>query len=78
MAALPVPDEKVVDTNGAGDVFHGAYIYSYLSDPGADWETRFRFARAASAHAVQHLGNEAKLPSLADVKAAERSFPAAD
>jgi len=78
MAALPVPDEKVVDTNGAGDVFHGAYIYSYLSDPGADWETRFRFARAASAHAVQHLGNEAKLPSLADVKTAERSFPAAD
>jgi sugar/nucleoside kinase (ribokinase family) len=78
MAALPVPEEKVVDTNGAGDVFHGAYIYHYLAQPQADWEARFRFARAASAHAVQHLGNEAKLPTLADVKTAERSFPARD
>jgi sugar/nucleoside kinase (ribokinase family) len=78
MSALPVPEDKVVDTNGAGDVFHGAYIYSYLAHPNAGWEERFHFARAASAHAVQHLGNEAKLPSLADVGASERDFPAAD
>jgi sugar/nucleoside kinase (ribokinase family) len=78
MAALPVPEEKVVDTNGAGDVFHGAYIYHFLANPNADWESRFRFARAASAHAVQFLGNEAKLPGLNDVRAAERNFPARD
>src|SRR5436309_5882352 len=32
MPALDVPDEKVIDTNGAGDIFHGAYLYSYLID----------------------------------------------
>ena len=75
MAALPVPETKIVDTNGAGDVFHGAYVYAYLSRPEASWEERFHFARGASAHAVQRLGNEAKLPSIADVRAAERNFP---
>ena len=38
-----------IDTNGAGDIFHGAYVYSYLIDPDAEWEQHFRFARAASA-----------------------------
>jgi sugar/nucleoside kinase (ribokinase family) len=33
----------------------------------------FRFARAASAHKVQHLGNEAGLPTLAEITALERS-----
>ena len=34
MPALNIPDDKVIDTNGAGDIFHGAYMYSYLVDPG--------------------------------------------
>jgi len=65
--ALPVPPEKVIDTSGAGDVFHGAYVTSYLERPGAAWREHFEFARAASAFKVQHLGNEAGLPSHADV-----------
>ncbi|SDU13088.1 sugar kinase [Stappia sp. ES.058] len=65
--ALNVPASKIVDTNGAGDVFHGAYIYSYLSAPQAPWSDHFRFARGASAHAIQHLGNEASLPTLENV-----------
>ena len=54
-----------IDTNGAGDIFHGAYVYS-LSDATriAAGSEHFRFARAASAHAIQHLGNEASLPTL--------------
>ena len=32
-SALPVPADRVIDTSGAGDVFHGAYVYSYLTDP---------------------------------------------
>jgi sugar/nucleoside kinase (ribokinase family) len=67
--ALAVPKEKVIDTNGAGDVFHGAYMYSHLARPDAGWDAHFRFARAASAHKIQHLGNEAGLPKLSDVEA---------
>jgi sugar/nucleoside kinase (ribokinase family) len=69
MPALEVPRDKVVDTNGAGDIFHGAYCYAYLANPEGAWEEHFRFARAASAHSIQHLGNEASLPSLADIRA---------
>lgn len=72
--ALHVPDERVIDTNGAGDLFHGAYVYSYLKNPRSSWETHFRFARAASAYGVQHLGNEARLPLPGDVIAAARAY----
>ena len=75
LAALTVPQEKVIDTSGAGDVFHGAYCATYLEKPEAPWREHFDFARAASAHKVQHLGNEAGLPSRADVEAARAAFP---
>jgi sugar/nucleoside kinase (ribokinase family) len=74
MPALNVPPERVVDTNGAGDIFHGAYVYSALADPEASWESHFKFARAASAYAVQHLGNEASLPTLANVNETQARF----
>ena len=74
MPALSVPARDIVDTNGAGDVFHGAYVYSYLAQPELEWEAHFRFARAASAHAIRYLGNEARLPTPADVEAAERRY----
>lgn len=77
LPALPVPPNRIVDTSGAGDVFHGAYVYSYLSNPGATWEDHFRFARSASAHKVQHLGNEAGLPTLAQIAAVSREFKVA-
>jgi sugar/nucleoside kinase (ribokinase family) len=72
--ALTVPRSRILDTSGAGDVFHGAYIYSYLADPAKRWEEHFGFAQAASAHKIQHLGNEAGLPTLADVGAVRREF----
>lgn len=74
LPALAVPPSAVIDTNGAGDIFHGAYVYAYLANPDGRWADHFRFARGASAHAVQHLGNEAKLPSLEDIKAAQAKF----
>jgi sugar/nucleoside kinase (ribokinase family) len=67
LPALDVPSSLVIDTSGAGDVFHGAYVASYLDDPQARWSEHFRFARAASAFKVQHLGNEAGLPLREDV-----------
>ena len=42
MPAYPIPPERVIDTNGAGDVFHGAYIYSYLANPEQRLEGSFR------------------------------------
>jgi sugar/nucleoside kinase (ribokinase family) len=69
LSALSVAPHRVIDTSGAGDVFHGAYVYSYLGRPGVTWDEHFRFARAAAAHKIQHLGNEAGLPTLADVDA---------
>ena len=74
LPALAVPKDEVIDTNGAGDIFHGAYVYSHLAAPERPWEAHFRFARAASAHSVRYLGIEHSLPSLADIAAAEREF----
>jgi sugar/nucleoside kinase (ribokinase family) len=59
-----------------GDVFHGAYVHSYLTNPAMDWEEHFRFARAAAAYKIQHLGNEAGLPTLAQITAIKREFDA--
>ncbi len=74
LAALDVPSERVIDTNGAGDIFHGAYVYSALARPEAPWSEHFAFARAASAHAIQRLGNEASLPLLRDVEEVRASL----
>jgi sugar/nucleoside kinase (ribokinase family) len=74
LPALNVPKALVVDTNGAGDIFHGAYMYSYLSRPLSRWEEHFRYARGASTHAIQYLGNEAKLPTRADIESIETRF----
>jgi sugar/nucleoside kinase (ribokinase family) len=74
MPALPVPTDRVVDTNGAGDIFHGAYVYSAMARPEASWDEHFRFARAASAHSVQFLGIEASLPTLADIARVRAAF----
>jgi sugar/nucleoside kinase (ribokinase family) len=74
MPALAVPENRIIDTNGAGDIFHGAYIYSYLTNPFGSWNDHFRLARAAAAHAIQHLGNEASLPTLADINATHAMF----
>jgi sugar/nucleoside kinase (ribokinase family) len=75
---LSVPSSAIIDTNGAGDVFHGAYMYSYLARPALPWESHFEFARAASTHKIQKLGNEAGLPSMTDITTVMQSFrPAA-
>ena len=74
LPALAVPSDRVIDTGGAGDVFHGAYIYSHLTHPTASWEDHFGFAHAAAAYKIQHLGNEAGLPTLAEIAAVMREL----
>jgi sugar/nucleoside kinase (ribokinase family) len=74
MPALAVPPAAVIDTNGAGDIFHGAYVYSAMAQPDLPWRQHFLFARAASAYAIQHLGNEASLPTLQDIAETQQRF----
>jgi hypothetical protein len=58
---------EVIDSAGAGNVFRGAHIALYLSRQQVSWRGHFEFARAAAAFRIQHLGNEAELPTQADI-----------
>jgi len=57
---------KTVDTTGAGDVFHGGFIYGLLQN----WELGeiLRFANAASALKCQDLGGRKGIPTLEEVQ----------
>jgi sugar/nucleoside kinase (ribokinase family) len=77
LAALPVPPEEIIDTSGAGDVFHGTYIAAYLEQPDAPFREHFERARAAAAYKVRHLGNEAGLPTRAAIEELMKSAKAA-
>jgi len=74
LPALAVLAARVRDTSGAGDVFHGAYVYSYLDNPFKGWEQHFRFGQHAATYKIQHLGNEAGLPTLDAIDEVAREF----
>jgi len=65
--AEPAFDVPVVDTTGAGDVFHGAFIYGLLQG----WDARecARWANAVSAIKVTRLGGRAGIPDAKTVRA---------
>ncbi len=66
--AFKVP---VVDTTGAGDVFHGAFIYGLLQS----WQLEdvIRFSHAVAAMKCMHIGARRGIPSLAEVREFLRS-----
>jgi sulfofructose kinase len=57
----------VVDTTGAGDVYHGAFAFAVAR--GMALPKAMRFASATAALSCQALGGRAGLPSLAQVEA---------
>jgi len=57
---------EVRDTTGAGDVFHGAFIYGILSR--WDLGTTTRFAHAAAAMKCRRLGARTGIPRLDEVR----------
>ncbi len=57
---------KVVDTTGAGDVFHGAFAYRYLN--GGDWPACLRFAAAVAALKCTEFGGRSGIPTLAETE----------
>jgi len=54
------------DTTGAGDVFHGAFIYGLLKD--WDIERILEFANAAAALKCKELGGRKGIPNLNQIK----------
>jgi len=53
------------DTTGAGDAFHGGFLYGFLT--GADLETSLQFANAVAALKCSALGARTALPSKAEL-----------
>ena len=63
--ALPV--EPVVDTTGAGDVFHGAFAYGIAL--GYDLARNLKFASAVAALKCRVLGGRAGIPTMEETDA---------
>jgi sulfofructose kinase len=62
LTMIPVFKVAVVDATGAGDTFHGAFIYGMLK--GREAEECARFASAVSAIKCTAIGGRAGLPTL--------------
>ena len=56
---------EVMDSTGAGDVFHGALAASLAE--GRDWEETLRFASAAAAISCTRLGARPGIPTRSEV-----------
>ncbi len=63
--STPAFQVPVVDTTGAGDVFHGAYLFGLLQ--GWELETVAEFASATAALKCTQLGGRSGIPRFADV-----------
>jgi sugar/nucleoside kinase (ribokinase family) len=61
----PAYSVPVVDTTGAGDVYHGAYLYAVLQD----WSPQqcLRFASAAAALKCRAMGGRTGIPTRDEV-----------
>lgn len=60
--SVPAFAVRTVDTTGAGDVFHGGYIYGLLK--GWDIRETLRFASALAAMKCRSVGGRAGIPGL--------------
>ncbi|MBN2172445.1 MAG: hypothetical protein JW819_14095 [Candidatus Krumholzibacteriota bacterium] len=65
--SVPAYDVPVVDTTGAGDVFHAGYCYGLLA--GWDDARRLRFACAMAGLKCRAPGGREGIPDLAEVEA---------
>lgn len=58
-------DVEVIDTTGAGDVYHGAFIYGILND--FSLKDTMKFATIAAALKCRRIGGRAGIPRLQEV-----------
>lgn len=62
---MPAFKVKAIDTNGAGDIFHGAFIYGMYKK--LDFYDVLKISSMASAISVQTLGAQSSIPQLTKV-----------
>lgn len=65
---VPVPSAQVADTLGAGDVFHGAFVYAVMSNGGgvldeAAFPAALRFAGEVAARSCEKFGTRTWMES---------------
>jgi sugar/nucleoside kinase (ribokinase family) len=65
ITSFPAFEIEPVDSTGAGDVFHGAFIYALFQNWSA--AESMRFANAAGALSCTRLGARNGVPELEDV-----------
>lgn len=63
---VPVPRVEVVDTMGAGDVFHGAYCY--YSTIGVEFEEALRKAAVIAAESCRYRGTREWMRHVSEIK----------
>ncbi len=68
----PAFNVDIVDTTGAGDVFHGGYIYGLLQN----WNIQLvvRFASAFAALKCRKIGGRAGIPGLEEVESFMKTY----
>lgn len=62
---MPAIKVKTLDTTGAGDIFHGAFIYAVANE--FDYEKVLKYASIAGTLSVTKIGNYNSIPSLKEV-----------
>lgn len=67
---IPAMSEVTVkDSTGAGDIFHGAYVSSYLENNQNSFKSHFEYANIVAGLAVQRLGTVSSIPTIDEIKA---------
>ena len=63
---IPSIKVKAVDSTGAGDIFHGAFVYSLAK--GFDLEKALKFSNITGALSVATIGSRLSIPDLERVE----------
>ena len=63
---MPSIKVKALDSTGAGDIFHGAFVYGIAK--GFDLEKAVRYANLAGAISVTRIGGRYSIPSLDEME----------
>lgn len=62
---MPSVKVKTIDSTGAGDIFHGAFVYGLANN--FDYEKNLKFAVLASALSVTRVGSYKSIPTLEEM-----------